>query len=756
LPLTEVRVNSAILKFYIGKNTLSAISTTTGTTGPFHIAGEALRPHLMEEDMRLRFFVLTMMAALLPALPAQKPQPAPGTIADLPVRKVVLYKNGVGYFEHAGTVNGNQKVTVEFTSAQLNDVLQSLTALDSKGGKIGAVEYNSTTPIEQQLNALGLGLKDYPPTLAIYQTLRGQRVEVTGAGAAISGRLVNIEYRQESDKNGASSTDHYYLIVATDNGGLRTAELSDGVTVRMLEPALQRQFASYLEILASAQSQQMRHVTIEDRGEGERQLQVSYISEVPVWKATYRIVFPREADGKATVQGWAVVDNTVGVDWNDVQLSLVAGAPHSFIQPLAEPLYAHRQTIPIATAIQSAPETHEAAESVTVSEAAPEMMNNQLTAPTGIPRRMQMKSAQEAPAVSFGIGYGGGFGSAGGVYQPGHAIDQGDVATKAFDDYFEYALAQPVTIHKNQSAMVPILEQELPVESVTLWSGHGAPLRAIWLDNQSKLTLDAGSFSIFEGGAFAGEGLLEPVHPGEKRLLSYANDEAVKVHEEKPAVARRLRHVAVHEGVMVRTVSAVSETDYTVNNTADETRTVIVEHQRQPKAELESDAKPTESTATAYRFRLVVAPHQTADLRVKERANLASEIKLQSHFENGDELIAAGNDAPALAESLRPAIEAQMALNALAEKIEQNSQKQQQLADDEDRARKNLTALKGNQAAGRFAIELTKAEDEISALRKEEAELEKQRNAAQEKLDAIVTKLAFDTDLDVALKTENK
>ncbi len=62
----------------------------------------------------------------------------PPVIKDLPVRKVVLYKNGVGYFEHAGSVTGNQRVAVDFTSAQLNDVLQSLTVLDEGGAALAA------------------------------------------------------------------------------------------------------------------------------------------------------------------------------------------------------------------------------------------------------------------------------------------------------------------------------------------------------------------------------------------------------------------------------------------------------------------------------------------------------------------------------------------------------------------------------------------------------------------------------------------
>lgn len=147
--------------------------------------------------MRLSFpaVLLLVLPFTLPAqntkAPVAKATPSAASATpvaiDLPVRKVVLYKNGVGYFEHAGTVNGNQRVTVDFTSTQLNDVLQSLTALDSKGGTIGAVGYNSTMPIQQQLNTLALGLKDMPATLDVYRALRGQRVEVTGSGAVLAG-----------------------------------------------------------------------------------------------------------------------------------------------------------------------------------------------------------------------------------------------------------------------------------------------------------------------------------------------------------------------------------------------------------------------------------------------------------------------------------------------------------------------------------------------------------------------------------------
>jgi hypothetical protein len=491
-----------------------------------------------------------------------------------------------------------------------------------------------------------------------------------------------------------------------------------------------------------------------------------------VWKSTYRIVFPRDPNGNATLQGWAVVDNTVGVDWNNVQLSLVAGAPQSFIQPLSQPLYTHRPTIPIATAAQYAPITHEATETVTVQS---EMMSNQLAAAGRMPRNMpQAMASPGVPPANFGVagmegvgsgsggglasgsgnGYGPGFGgnAGGGVYRASDAIQAGDVSTNAFDDFFEYALTQPVTIHKNESAMVPILHQELPATHVTVWSDtHPTPLRAIWLENTSKLTLDSGSFSIFESGEFAGEGLLDPIHPGEKRLLSYAVDQAVKVRRGDFSQTRTLHHVAMHEGVLVETTSSVTDTVYTVTNAGDETRAVMVEHSRQPRAELDSDTKPEETTANAYRFRMAVEPHQSKDLHVREHVDINERVQIGPQYGNGQYLITVGNYSPELAEKLKPAIDAETALVDLNRRIDENGEEQKTQADDENRYRENLKALKDSATAKRFIDELNQAEDAIEAARKEQTDLEKQRDQAQAHLDIVIAKLSFDTDLDVVL-----
>jgi len=701
----------------------------------------------------------------------------PAGVKDLPVRKVVLYKNGVGYFEHAGTVSGNQRVTIDFTSPQLNDVLQSLTVLDEGGGRIAGVNYNSTTPLAEQLKTLSLGMNDDPTATDLFQSLRGQRVEVTGApGGTITGRLMTIESRIAKTGGADSETtvDKFYLTLVASSGAVRVIELTPALSVRPTDPGLQDQLDRYLELLSTAHATGLRHLTLDALGQGQRELRVSYISEVPVWKSTYRIVFPREANGNATVQGWAVVDNTVGADWDNVQLALVAGAPQSFIQPLSQPLYTRRPEIPIAVAAETTPQTHDAAER---EFDRPELSAKLMAAPPAIGSPMSGKAlgqlqgayqgARETVTVNsgavrsdrftggLGAGSGAGIGGyGGGVYRASDAIEQGDVSTNAFDDFFEYALAAPVTIHKNESAMVPILQQDLPAEHVTLWSANDArPLRAVWLENKSNLTLDSGSFSIFENGEFAGEGLLDPIHPGEKRLLSYAVDQAVKVRRSGFADKRTLHHIAMRDGVMVETTSERTETTYTVTNGANEARIVVLEHPRRDGSELTTDTKPAESTANAYRFKVAVDPHQSSELKVGEKTDLLQQIVINPDYDRTAFLAAVSKYTPELERKLRPLIDAETALADVNRKLGENEQKQKTLSDDEARIRDNVTALKGNEAAKRFVDELNRAEDDLDAARKDDASLQQQREGARTHLSDVIAKLLFETDLSVVTQS---
>jgi len=114
-------------------------------------------------------------------------------------------------------------------------------------------------------------------------------------------------------------------------------------------------------------------------------------------------------------------------------------------------------------------------------------------------------------------------------------------------------LKERVTIRKNQSALVPILQTDIAAEKVSLWSeslGVARPLRALWVNNASPLTLDGGSFSVLDSNTFAGEGLVEAIKPGEKRLLSYATDLGLLVDTKLENARERVTRVRIYRGTM--------------------------------------------------------------------------------------------------------------------------------------------------------------------------------------------------------------
>src|ERR1700734_3904172 len=282
---------------------------------------------------------------------------AADSAARLPVTRVILYKNGVGYFEHAGQVRGSQDVNVDFTTAQLNDVLKSLTVLDLGKGRITGVSYNSNAPLERRLGSLHLAVGENPTTAQFLDALRGARLEVRSGSESASGRLLSIDEREIPIKGDQKVTVDQISIIS-DSGEVRVFDMTPGTSVRVAEKEVNEEVGKYLGLVASTRDQDLRRMTISTAGDGERDLLVSYISEVPVWKSTYRIVIPN--DGKPLLQGWAIVDNTVGEDWRNVELALVAGAPQSFVQELSQPHYTRGPVIPLPENAMVTPQTHEA------------------------------------------------------------------------------------------------------------------------------------------------------------------------------------------------------------------------------------------------------------------------------------------------------------------------------------------------------------------------------------------------------------
>jgi hypothetical protein len=124
-----------------------------------------------------------------PAAAANAQTSATAEADRLPVKRVVLYKNGVGFFEHLGRVRGTQQVAIDFTSGQLNDVLKSLTTVDLGQGRVTGISFNTDDPASRKLGALALPLDDDTSVYAFLNAIKGARVEVQAPGGPVVGRV---------------------------------------------------------------------------------------------------------------------------------------------------------------------------------------------------------------------------------------------------------------------------------------------------------------------------------------------------------------------------------------------------------------------------------------------------------------------------------------------------------------------------------------------------------------------------------------
>ncbi len=762
--------------------------------------------------------------------PKVKPKPADAREASaasgsestrLPVRRVVLYKNGVGYFEHLGHVRGSQDVHVDFTSAQLNDVLKSLTVLDLSGGRITGVDYNSEAPLARRLATLRLALGERPTVAEFLGALRGARVEIrSGAGVAINGKLLSVE--RKTRMGTAGSVEMEQISVISDAGEVRNVDLNTSTSVRIVDHDLNTEVGKYLGLVASAREQDVRRMTISTTGNGERNLYVSYISEVPIWKTTYRIVLPTKEGKKPLLQGWAIVDNTVGEDWNDVELSLVAGAPHSSLPESVQlSPQTHASTLSGGNGLLSGTVRDVSGAAVANASVVVKDQNGTIVAQTttdsdgeyeveslpsgnyraefgangfktmaftGVnvsPGENALNSTLQVGTVSATVevmasaansinaetafigGVGGGKMSVANrahirslplngksytamamlapsapppnAIEEARAMSESAASGQGLGDLFEYKLKDRVTLKKNQSALVPIVQTEIEAEKVSLWngtSGSGRPLRALWMKNTSPLTLDGGSFNVLESEVFAGEGLTDSIKPGEKRLLSYATDLGLLVEAKQNSSPQHVTKVKIIKGIMTLISEEQQKTTYTVRNQDEAPRVLVIEHPARPGWNLMKNSKqPEEQAPGTNRFRLEVASKATATLPVEEVHPLYTTYQISNL---SDEQIVVFTKQGSITAEMADALKKITAQKAEVAKLEQEMENRQKdierIVDDQGRLRENMKALRGSAEEKallqRYTKQLDDQETQLASLRKRITDTEVQRDAS--------------------------
>ncbi len=649
--------------------------------------------------------------------------------AELPVREVILYKSGVGYFERQGQIAAGESARLNFKAEEMNDVLKSLAISDLNGGKFTGLRYDSALPLNLKLGEFPFKLGENQSLSGFLDQVKGAEVEMKSGGAVKSGTVVGARTVTTSDK-----AQHEKVVLMLGTGDLETFDLADVTSLKFADPKLQLQLKDYLSALNQARSQDKRSVYIDSTDAKSQNIVASYMVPAPVWKSSYRLIFGDKPE--PTLEGWAIVDNTTGDDWTNIKLAVVSGRPVSFISRLYEPKFLERPTVELA---------EDAAVRPTVYDAA-------MAAPSAGLSRMEPMAKLDKAKRSFNA-----LGNAAQMLEvqaaaPRQASESTlNVTTEGRDlgELFEYRFSAPVTVKKNESAMLPFLQQPVGARKLLIYREENGlnPMSAAEITNSTGKTLAGGPITVFEAGGYSGEALIETVKTGEKRLISYAVDLGARVTTNFDSNAEVVRTIHLNRGILTSTLAAEETRTYTIKNVDQKAKTLIIEHPLRQGYRL-LNQKPAETTPNAYRFEVKLSPDSTQALAVREErvyltqtavSNLTPDV-LMTYVENKGladlarrELGQISDQKTKIAEIDGEILQAEGSLNDANK--------------DEERIRQNIDSLRRvsgqDDLVKKYALQLADQENKIAALRDKISQLKRTLAGLQSQLNTLIAKLEF-------------
>jgi hypothetical protein len=608
----------------------------------------------------------------------------PNVHSELPLKRVVVYRNGVGYFERAGQVE-DEAVHFQMRQRMVGDFLASLAVIEKGGSSVRSASF----PLE-----------------------------------------VNDDTPAEPEPSLCPSPDGEFA--------LRTSKCF--ASEERVEPKPKKPDPNAL-----------REVVLHLDGK-EHDLLIGYLSETPVWRPSYRVVV--EADGSAGLQAWGIVQNLSGEDWQDVSLSLVAGAPLAFQSTLGTPVVPERPVVTdqgevmavvpqgVTSLNQAAPKdvdryspesgygaaANEAAAAPAMAEEAESYgyslddapldkrarLDSKKRAAGGAAPKMSMSKAAPAPMPPPPVM----------APAPRRLSELAAVALEGGTTRYDMPFS--VTIPKNSATMVLLTSQRVPGETVLLFAPEGGvpasashPFRVARITNATPGMLERGPISVFERGSFLGQGLLEPLPPKATATVPFALERGVGVESERQSDQQGARLFRIAAGSIWLERDWVQRTTYRIENGADKPSKLLVKHSRISGARLFKPPADTEDNAGTG-IALIPVPlkaHSKTELVVDERrANAQPNDWFDSLVTEAVKAYAADPRADkALVAALAEAWKTREQVTKGNDELARLEHEQSELESAAEQTRDNLRAIEKNNQALDLRQKLTKRLAETSA-----------------------------------------
>jgi len=521
-----------------------------------------------------------------------------------PVKRIVFFNSGIAQVVHQGKVTGSQLVEVDFDRNQVDDVLKSI-VFDNESGTIESVQYHPAPGKE----ALAAGRLGPPMTLAqTLQNYRGEVVSLLTKDGIAKGAILSVENR-------TSGKESHDLVSLVTKDGIQSVGLPEVKTIKFESSEVRKEFEQAMIGISNSRVVEKETLSMFFKGDGQRNIQFGYVVDAPVWRMTYRLDIGKE---KATLQGWAHVDNVSGFDWENVFVDLRSGRPQAFSVELFSPLVATRSKrarsifgIPAGLALNAYGHTYD-----WIAGGRGDSGGS----------RPFVTSVMRGGGFGGG-GMGGGAGGMGGGGTFGGATESQKKLARAelkigegiwvaaaqgrTTGMLQFAIEEPINLASGRSAMLPVMTEPVETELITRFDvtvrNPTAQLVAK-LTNGDRFPIAAGPVTIYQKGNFIGDAALERTDIAEETMLPYGEDQPLslvvsKTKQETINQRVRLEKRELVNRIVVDRVNRRSRS-YTLANKGNTVRSVQLKMNTEDSILIPSPMENSGSTAT-YEFDVV-------------------------------------------------------------------------------------------------------------------------------------------------------
>jgi hypothetical protein len=670
--------------------------------------------------------------------------PGPAGAQELELKRVMLSAGGVGYFEYEAQVEGDATLPLSVRLDQVDDVLKSIVVYDDTG-EVGAIRLPGREPLSQVFRDLPFSQAALQSPVALLNSLTGAGVSVTGQ-RQIEGRLVRAVPEQASLPNGGGVLTRYRVSVMTP-AGLQTFVFEEAESIVFTDPLLNTQIETALAAISEYRVSERRTLKVDSRGKGRRTIRVGYVVASPLWKATYRLTMDEGTPKKSRLQGWAVIENMSGGDWDNIELTIVSGRPVAFRQALYSVYYAHRPEVPVEILGRVLPK----ADTGTVAI-------DELTRSAGdfedafrTRQRADVGSEEMEKGVKLGEDkqlYVRG-GRSGEVRMdmdapaPASPVRLVAAASKEAATQVTFRVPEAISVESGQSVLVPIIDRNVPSRRVGVYQEfvHDRnPLSSVRLDNDGETGLPAGVITLYENGTegttFVGDAQLSTLPMGEERLVSFALDQKTTIDREVES-EQSIVEGRIVDGTLQLTYEEEQTTVYRIKVPANEKRDLIIEHpRRQGWKIVEPDPEKVELTDTRYRISRQVGAGKQVNLKVRMTKSRLETVMLTDQVEDYYLTFARNGELKSdLREALVEMARLRAAVDSNEELLKQKEHERQVIHEEQARIRENLYRVSGaSDLQGRYLKKLNAQEDLLEKILPEIEDARAQIAAAKKEL----------------------